>query len=98
MQVILDKLNHVEMNFLLRLLNSANATVAILNERGFQRRESALSANEAIALDRIGDKLRKHYEQGKVNHAVRRATGERNLWFAQSFKDRAVNRMRGEWG
>jgi hypothetical protein len=86
MRIILKELSRSELSFLLRLLNAAGATIELLEPNRHLRREAVVSAEDAIWLDSVGDRLRRSYEKGKVHDEIRRP----NSWFAMPAEKRSV--------
>jgi hypothetical protein len=81
MRLIVDSLSKDEMKFLLELLNSAKSSSELF--RG-QRLAAVVSVNEAIKLDHWAEKLRRVYEQRRVNKVIR----PKNAYFATPESDR----------
>src|ERR1700733_6556404 len=94
MQIILDKLTQQELHFILRLLNAAKSHFLDGNYSGFARnRENLISPEEAIAIDREGDVLRKLYEQDRVKSSMR----PQDCFFAKKLEERKIGAVRTSW-
>lgn len=93
MQMILDKLTKQELNFLLRLLNAANA-YCFENSTGFLRKnEGLISQDDATRFDREGEALRKRFEKNSVHPSMR----PKHSLFAKGLKERDGAAVMSGW-
>jgi hypothetical protein len=94
MQVILDGLSEEELAFLLKLLNAAKSHFRDGKYSGFAgNRDNLVDPDEAIALDRYGDRLRKRYEQNRVKPRMRLA----DSFYSKPRGERKLNLVRTCW-
>jgi hypothetical protein len=93
--MILKSLSEEELSFLLRLLNAADAETEVLTKSASSvtRVKARVSASEGQYLDKIGEKLRKSYEKGRVSEAIRPPA----KYFATPAEDRKITTMCHEW-